>query len=266
MLTVITPTGYREAQFRLLEKYMDAQDVQEEVRWIIVNDGPALERKSDFGSQESRLFNVDSRHIKGPTLGFNTRVALDYIDRLGDFPTRIIIMEDDVWYAPNYITFMAALMRKADIVGTAPAWVYNVAARKYKLWHSRKHASWSETCVSGLNACTYLYGVCGRAGTMLDMNMWLKHPGMRKHRTTDFLLQLEKPLAVSMKGHGQARTLGKGHVPADVAAWESDADLSVLRSWIGSAVENYYPKDQFPGPLMGGSKAPHTNASPATKS
>lgn len=243
MITVVTPTGYREKQFRLLEVFMSRQDTKEEIRWITVNDGPPLERtlpRNDFESQESVVLNVDSSKIKGPTLGFNMLKAIEHLDNIGDWPTRLIIMEDDVWYAPAYITHMTELMEEADIVGTFPAFVYNVLLRRYKEMHFHNLAAWSETCISGKYACEYLRSICHRIGTSLDCAMWMKHPGMRKKRTTSFLETLTVPLAVSMKGHGQARPLGKYHDDRTSAKFIPDPDLTQLRAWIGEDVSLYY--------------------------
>jgi hypothetical protein len=137
-VTVVTPTGGRPEAFALCERWMARQDYRGEIQWIIVN---------DVGDYEATL-NGDGRVVLEPEQlweGANSQhrnllLALDHIR----FP-KIVMVEDDDWYAPGYVSRMVALLEEAPLVGQIPTICYNVRWRAWLNYRNVKHASLCQT-------------------------------------------------------------------------------------------------------------------------
>ena len=225
MICLMTPTGFRHKQFTRLENIVAQQTVK--LPWVVVDDSP-----EPVTCTMGQTLLTPKHTIPGSTLGVNMLTFLDEIQ-----PTGFIILEDDVYYKPNYIESILKLIQLADLVGFAPAYVYCVNQQKWLILKSKSHASWSETAIKG-KAITALRTGLTRWGwtTKLDFNMWRSSP-KRKDRYSKFLAQLKEPMAVSMKGEGQARALGSFH---DGERMHPDSDLTVLTEWLGKDVGLYY--------------------------
>ena len=58
---------------------------------------------------------------------------------------KIIVIEDDDWYAPDYVQFVSPLLERADLVGLLGAKVYYLDSRSWHHYLEHKHASWCLT-------------------------------------------------------------------------------------------------------------------------
>ena len=125
-LTVITPTGDRPIPFSLCRRWMARQTIQP-LEWLVVDDGivPLPE--------EQRTGCTYLRRERGAgepahTLPLNLLVALQHIKS-----KYIVIMEDDDWYAPNYLEAMLSIMPRSalGVVGQDHTFYYRLEERAY---------------------------------------------------------------------------------------------------------------------------------------
>lgn len=237
MTHLVTPTGFRPVQFARLEKIMARQTV-ELPPWTVVDDSD----DPVTPTMGQTLLTPKHRH-NGPTLGSNMLAFMQEVD-----PERVIILEDDVYYCEEYIETMLRLLDHADLVGYSPAFMYHVNKKMWLIANSKIHASWSETALKG-KALAYMFKCIKRFGmqTKLDMQLWRRPPQTHKDQYTKYLVKLNPevgiPVAVSMKGEGQARTLGRWH---DGKGMKPDPDLTKLRSWIGDEGVGLYYENETP--------------------
>ena len=98
MLTLLTPTGRRQKQFELCEKWIARQTLQD-FNWIVDDDCDPV-TATTLGQ---RVIRTQCPHL-GCTLGWNVRRGLEE----GPFD-RLLIIEDDCWYHPEYLATMNEL-------------------------------------------------------------------------------------------------------------------------------------------------------------
>lgn len=227
-VTLITPTGDRPDAFRLCEQWMERQTFGGSVQWIVVDDGIVptectagqlyLRRKpSNPGESYSRP-NRKRRH----TLPQNLLAALPHVRG-----RHVLFIEDDEWYAPDYIATMSKLLESHPLVGEYPARYYYVRPKRYRLLPEHKHCS---LCRTGIRAThlNQLQAAIDGDDPSIDMRLWDRFEGHVCRHTS------ERPLTVGFKGL-PGRPSGGG----DAASGLPDNDLSRLEEWIGDDVAWY---------------------------
>jgi hypothetical protein len=155
---------------------------------------------------------------------------------------RILIIEDDDYYAPNYVATMLSWLEEADLVGEVGARYYFVQRRLYRLFTEHEHAS---LCRSGFRRSVLPLVRKLTAGDdwRVDMQMWATWTGSRRLSPAP---ARGRALSVSMKGM-PGRT-GVTHGPSRSWAVSDDRNLEQLRDWLGPDHEVYLPYlgDQSP--------------------
>lgn len=231
MLTLITCTGFRPEAFKLCVGYMKAQTFKEKLQWIIVND--------DLKSAELKpILNSLPAHItpelyQGPetwrptvnTHKGNVEQALQHVK--GD---KILFIEDDDYYSPNYLMHMNSWLDIADVVGEANACYYNV---KLPGWRRMQNYNQASLCQTGLKASRIgLVNSALRMDGNIDGNLWqLAHKqGVKCLLADDFTL------CVGMKCLPGRVGIGVGH---KVSGFLPDPNLGILRKWLGAAALPY---------------------------
>ena len=281
MITIVTPTGDRPLAFALCQHWMMNQTVKPD-QWIVVDDGKTpmrpfvpmeYMRRGSQGhgvvrpaSHSSRMLTTSDRTAKIkairarqqriPSAGWvsiysNLRTATSLIR--GD---KILFIEDDEYYAPDYIEKMAALMDKHDLVGIKHSRYYHLPSGGYKLFTSQAHASLAQTAFRGsfLPIFQEFLGA-GRCAEFLDVRLWTQHQSMRestinklKTNCRGFLFFDDTPLYVGMKGMPGRQGYGVGH-KLHAYAYHDGPDRRVLRNWAGKDAEIYL--DILSGKLTG---------------
>ena len=231
-VSIITPTGGRPLAFSLCEQYLRRQTYAGRLQWIIVDDCiPSIpEIKSRPGWEISVINPSPSWSPSDNTLARNLRAALQE----AHYDT-VLIMEDDDWYAPEYIYEVFKRIHQDPaflIVGCQESRYYHITSGKYRVF---SHMQTSSLCHTGLRyeAVNQLYNACAEEAIHIDRYFWDRFKRFHKGFLT-------RPLCVGIKGLPGRPGLGMGHYPEDTEGWQvDDSDQSVLRSWIGNDAIKY---------------------------
>lgn len=225
MLTLLTATGARPAAWALCERWMARQDYAGPVRWIIVDDGPDPQPVT-FRREGWQLVLVRPSPHWVPGQNTQARNLLKGLAAVGP-EERLVIIEDDDWYAPDWLTTVAAELEHAELVGEHRARYYNVQQRRGRKLANTGHASLCSTAMRG-SALRDFAGSCRSRPKFIDLELW-RRPRDRRlfggHRV------------VGIKGLPGRGGIGMGHDPD----FKGEADVSgaLLRHWIGEDAEVY---------------------------
>jgi hypothetical protein len=215
-VTLITPTGDRPEAFALCERWMARQTFTGPIQWIVVDDG-RVPTKCTAGQQYIRR---QPGRNEGHTLSRNLRIAIPHIQH-----DRVLIIEDDEWYAPEYIERMNGWLDDDALVGCGLTTYYWPREGRYRIYTTHKHAS---LCRTGFrrDVLPQFIAACKSDHRSVDLRFWDLVKG-RRH-------DLEQPLNVGMK-QMPGRASGGGSSANDVR----DHDFKMLRRWLGDDVEHY---------------------------
>lgn len=221
LLTLITPTGDRPESFALCERWISRQRYQGDLQWIVVDDGQTP-TKCTMGQQYIRREPMD-----GHTLCANLRAAIPHIR--GE---RLLIIEDDDYYGPDYFSTMMGQLAHADFVGERGAKYYYVKANK---WRHLLHHDHVSLCRIGMTAAvfeTLKHTVEGTNHESVDLRLRESWTGS-KRTWADPLGDMR--LCVGIKGGSGRRS--RGHQVSSAAV--PDVGKAVLHRWIGDDWEAY---------------------------
>ena len=222
-ISILTPTGDRPEALALLRRWMETQTRKPD-QWLIIDDGKAPVNSDEFPGATviHRLLQADDPPC---TLGRNLELALSRVAH-----DKIIIMEDDDWYAPEYIETLAALLDEHELAGIWGTNYYDPRIPGYREMGRSDHASLSQTAFRKsfipevLKACE---GDCS-----VDFRIWFVLAG----KTRGHLIPGEgRQLHCSIKGMPGRPGAGCGH---DRINYTVDPVLVKFREWCGD-VEAY---------------------------
>ena len=218
-ITVITLTGDRNKVFELTRQHILAQTIQPD-QWIIVDDGfePLPERLIEGADYIRR----EPKKGEGFTLIQNMKLAVSQIK--GD---TILFMEDDDYYAPNYIETYHNYLQRYSLVGEGCARYYHVPAQKYARMNNKRHASLAQTGFR--KEILDIFKASIRGDFHIDIKFWQKAStlGYLFFDTEDKL-----KLHCSLKGLPGRKGIGIGH-DKNYAFYRYDKDYKVLKKWVG---------------------------------
>lgn len=225
MLTLLTATGARPDAFVLCEHWMAAQDYANPVRWIVVDDGP--EPQPVAFRREGWTVEV-IRPEPNWKPGQNTQ-ARNLLAGLAHCHAgnSVVVIEDDDWYAPDWLTHVAMQLEHAELVGECRARYYNIARRMGRQLQNAGHASLCSTAVRG-RAVDALRKACQGSPKFIDLQLWRRFPHRHLfggHRV------------VGIKGLPGRGGIGMGH--RDDFRGTPDSDGRLLREWIGDDARLY---------------------------
>lgn len=223
-LTFITPTGDRPLAFALCERWISKQTLQPD-QWIIVDDGD-MPIKSSISLREILYLRRESR-IDDPkhALLANLRLALPYVKG-----GKIMIMEDDEYYAPKYAEIMAAKLDEHEVVGIHNSRYYYLPTCDNCRAGNKGHASLAQTAFRRSFLPDFKELISSETGA-LDLRLWRMVNGTKR----GFLfLDDKEPLYVGMKGMPGRPGKGGSHTPD---SWRYklsflNASKELLRRWI----------------------------------
>lgn len=224
MITAITPTGDRPLALSLCCRWMEAQTRRPD-QWIIVDDGKTEIYKSlpDFAQKLDGLCYV--RRVPEPndpkfTLSENLKAAIPYIRS-----EKILIIEDDEYYAPGYIEAVSKHLNKAEVAGIGRSRYYHLPSGGYMIIGNMGHASLAETGFRKSFIPEFIK-VLMPGKLYIDYAIWRA----AKRRRPARVFYDKPPLYVGIKGLPGRRGIGRGHDPRIYR--KRDADRSVLKRWI----------------------------------
>jgi hypothetical protein len=226
-LTLITPTSDRPAAFHLCERWMRrALDrlCGLSVEWIVVDDG-----------RSPAVCTLGQRHVRrapspDPALSFRGNLVAALERAHGE---KVLFIEDDDWYAPNYLRQMCAwLDGEAVIAGEARAKYYNVATRRYQQCLNCTHASLCQTGMRAELTPWLLDRLQHTETTFVDLELW--HIGAAECPRHLWPSSLH---CVGIKGLPGKQGIGIGHRLDDSSG--HDPGGHILRRWIGEDAADY---------------------------
>jgi hypothetical protein len=244
MITAITPTGDRPLAMSLCERWMMNQTARPD-QWLVVDDGqvpfvPAV--PMEYVRREPRA--GDPKH----TLAINLLQAIPLIR--GD---KILIIEDDEYYAPAYVQEMAKRLDAGMIAGITQNRYYHLPTGGYYVMHNREHASLAQTAFTSAFIPTFKGAVVASMFVdFLDIRMWrmakqtlnrgFKFGGrvlttrartMGRMPESEFALfsDADAPLYVGIKGLPGRNGIGMGHNPGMYPNRDT-AGRRVLKQWM----------------------------------
>lgn len=224
-VTLITPTGGRPDAFARCHEYVHRQTWHGALQWIIVDDCvpctwvPALERA---GVTSMTVIHPEPAWQPGQnTLARNLLAAIPEVAQ-----PAVLFIEDDDWYAPDYVEHMLGVLGGCAIAGEIPARYYHAPRKLVRVMSNRHHASLCQTAISA-ELLPLLRGICLRPSSeFIDVRLWEAARGVKRNL-------VESARCVGIKGMPGRAGIGVGHRPDHGDGWQFDGDRSILRSWIG---------------------------------
>jgi len=230
MIVAITCTGDRPEALARCFDYMMRQTVQPD-KWIVVDDGVEKAEQLVAPCTEMQIIQIERDARPGVmTMARNLDCALGMVDD----DDRVVIIEDDDWYAHNYIEHMAHELQQWALVGERDAMYYNVRSRQWWRCDNQAHASLCATAVTGagvraLRAAVTRARQIGKA--WIDLRLW---------RTAGVPYLLDAgDLCVGIKGMPGRAGFGAGHRPKP-GRWTDDPDMRTLRMLVGDSDAEWY--------------------------
>ena len=208
MIALITPTGGRKEQIALCEKWMQNQTYAGKVLWVIVDDGRLKTTgniKEDF-KEDWTIVKVypKPKWKKGEnTQARNLQAGLDVVkDFLGI--TYVFIIEDDDYYAPNYLEEMEKRFVNGKALGQEYSTYYHIGFKKVSKLHNTTHSSLFETAF-----CSKLipaFEHCLDNKKLIDMVFWHHIPKSKR-----ILFKVEKVISIGIKGGYGRKGITRSH-------------------------------------------------------
>lgn len=195
VLSVLTPTGGRPEAFAKCVEYMQAQDYEKPVRWVIVDDGP--ESMPTPQVKDWQIVHVRPDSLWKPGQNTQVRNMLTGLDYCAD---RIVIVEDDDQYAPWWLSTVDSWLEDDDLVGEGWSVYRNLKTGTVKECNNNKHASLCSTAVKG-RAVEWLRQACCSGEKFIDLRLW-KNPGK---------LYPHEGGVIGIKGYPGRPGIGMGH-------------------------------------------------------
>ncbi|MCA1684574.1 MAG: glycosyltransferase, partial [Planctomycetia bacterium] len=221
------PTRNRPEAFDLLQRWMAAQTYGQPYQWVVVNDGPAPYHYR----MNQDIFLRTPAEGEGPSQHQNLLHALPHVR--GD---KVLIIEDDDYYRPDYLNVMAGMLDHYPLVGEGRAVYYNVRTRRYVTWSNLQHASLAQTGLRAEVIPTLTEG-CRQGSRYIDLYLWDNFRGL-KH------VFAGKRLQVGIKGMPGENGFGICHGDEGTP----DEDLQRFRAWnLPGVYEGYYRPDRPEG-------------------
>jgi hypothetical protein len=227
VITLLTATGCRPQAWAICERLMARQTYAGLVRWIIVDDGE--EPQPVTFKRPGWTLEVVRPEVKWRP-GLNTQACnlLEGLDCVRD-DERLVVIEDDDCYAPEYLERVNGWLDRAELVGEIRARYYQLPTGKYRQLGNHQHASLCSTGLRGRDALHLFRAECLRQDKFIDLGLWRKFGGSRALH--------DSAMVVGLKGLPGRGGIGMGH--RDDFAAPVDRSRSVLRQWVGVNIDLY---------------------------
>jgi len=226
-VTLITPTADRPKAFALCEKWMGRQTFKD-VQWIVVD-----------GGESAVNCTMGQEYIRNPFSGSSIQ---NFTSNLREGVKRaradkILIIEDDDWYSPNYVEVMVEAL-DTDLVGQIPPRYYNIRTRKYRVFNVNR----ASLCCTGFRSTLIpaFLRILDLGTCYVDIHLW---------RSTESKKVIRRNDSVGIKGLPGKAGLAPAHLNF---RGTPDKNYKVLRQWIGADAalyENFYfPRSRVVAP------------------
>lgn len=224
-ITVITPTGDRQLAFALCKRWMENQTRQPD-QWIVIDDGKDPLTPLDGMTYIRRTpLPDDPPH----TVVLNHRAALPKITG-----GKILIMEDDDYYAPSYIEEVASRLDLSEVVGICMSKYYHLPTGGYRIVGDSTHASLGQTAFRASFLPKFEAILSETTKPFVDMRVW-KNVGS----SGDLFVDEVVPLYLGIKGLPGRRGIGVGHRSETYGNSKDTGDRAMLKQWVPGDYQIY---------------------------
>lgn len=228
MLTTITVThGNRPWEFANLEHYVKLQTRQPD-RWIVVNDGEPYQYEM-------------GQEVHVPTSQWGDPVSRNYLhalERVGP-DEKVVLLEDDDYYAPHYLEQYAATLDEVDMCGVGPAPVYHWKNAAYTLWFNGDYPLMGSFGMKGkgaFDAWKHFLGMGFSDSLEIDRRLWKWYGSYcRQNRMWQTVQRLFPPFPILYVALKSGNGMGMGHN----LSGPTDPGGTVLIQWLGAESEKY---------------------------
>lgn len=222
-VSLITCTGGRQEAFSLLESHISKQTFKQ-FEWIVVDDCLPV-----------TTCTMQQKYYRGPDLwepGTNTQRAnmnLALEKAQGEF---IFVIEDDDYYAPQYLAQMMSCFTNSMAVGLSNSKYYKVDMPGWKTMKNYEHASLSQTAFNK-NILPIMKWALHSGHFYFDIEFWKE----LKKRDIAYTLIANSTLSVGIKGMPGRDGLTPSH--KDSKGYMVDTSYTTFKKWLGSATLQY---------------------------
>ena len=223
--TLVTLTSDRPQAFQLCEKWISRQDFRGPCDWFVIDDG-----RSPVAPTMNQT-HVRRRASADPLESFlgNLQCAIELTRAV----EAVLFIEDDVYYRPDYLSFMVAGLSRHDVVGEAGCRDYDVSTGRHRICSNRRHASLCQTGIRASAAGLLLEITLAAQAPDIDRRFWFR-AATEKRRITLFPQSIH---SVNIKGlPGKTGFIGHAMQRGPV-----DVEGTVLRRWCGTDAATYRP-------------------------
>ena len=225
LITLITPTGDRPLAFALCQSWMRKQTTQS-YQWIVVDDGKIPMKPYALMNYIRREPQADDPQC---TLILNLMTALPLIKG-----NKIMIIEDDEYYAPKYVAEMATRLNQHEVVGIGNTKYYHLFSRRHYRHGNIDNASLAQTVFRDSFLLEFKEILNTNIGVArIDKRIWEKTRG--DDRKFIFIDDDNDSLYVGIKGlPGRPGIIGHDPKSSPYHRRHSRTDIShkVLAQWI----------------------------------
>lgn len=199
---------------------MQRQTYTGPVHWIIVDDGEEAQKVTFFRSGwDITILRPEPFWSVGKnTQCRNLLAGIEYTYN----DTRLVIIEDDDWYSPDWLAVVDEKLDKSELVGQGWNRYYNVKTGEIHIHENPNHASLCATAMRG-GAIAAMKNICHRGVKLVDMQLWQHYANKRV---------FSGQYVIGMKGLPGRPGIASGHRPAN----KPTGDLS---DWIGEDAKHY---------------------------
>jgi len=197
MITAITPTGARPDAFAACVEHMRAQTIPS--RWVIVDDGPEPMPTPQIDKWE--IVHLRPEPLWEP--GQNTQ-ARNLLHGLPYCSERVVVIEDDDLYAPDWLATCEGWLDDADLVGESMSLYRHIETGRETECNNEGHASLCSTAMKGEGVAA-MVNACRSGEKFIDIRLWA---------TKGIAKALHKPeprRVTGIKGYPGRPGIGMGH-------------------------------------------------------
>ena len=204
-------TGIAANSSNISEKsYLEALNVRIAVLIPDRGDRPNFTNNCLKMMDEQTLFPVKVFHVNEPPkteakdITYRYRIGYNLLSNLSNVDL-IAFIENDDYYAPNYLQTMAAHWieeGKPDLLGTCYSWYYHIGLLKYtQLEHYTRSAAMNTLIVPKLK-----FDWCADSEPYTDMHLWTNTPTLKKS-----IVNPKNIISIGIK-HGVGKCGGGSHI------------------------------------------------------
>lgn len=226
MLTLLTATGCRPEAWRICERLMERQTYTGDVHWIIVDDGETLQPITfDRPGWVVTIIMPTPKWKAGDNT--QARNLAEGLRMVGE-KDRLVIIEDDDSYHPDWLTTVDYWLNSHDLVGEKMARYYNIQSKLARQLHNTQHASLCCTAMKG-DAIKEFSKQLKPGVQFIDLNLWKNFKGSKA--------LYDSKMVTGIKGMAGRGGIGMGH-KRDFQG-QFDESGSILRQWTGTNADLY---------------------------